>query len=172
MTDIDLERAKVLFDNIILYEGGAFGSGPSGEYLKMKLIKETGQALITEVKRLRKELTVFYQQDNQEHRLIAQIERLEWWKEHGQKLRNAIAEMDNSATTDQEIEKAPLKMKDELKRLRELGKNSYSLEEVKMAFFYPYSWVQRKEQWKTFKGYLFAKAEEPCITMEIEKEMG
>ena len=35
------------------------------------------EAIITEVDRLRKELTAFYQRDNQEHRLIAKIERLE-----------------------------------------------------------------------------------------------
>ena len=116
-------------------------------------------ALITEVERLRKELTTFYQQDNQEHRLIAQIERLEWWKEHGQKLRNAIAEMDNSATTDQEIEKAPLKMKDELKRLRELVEA-----QGKYIFF-------RRE-----KSWLFGEQERDqelrTKIAEIEKEMG
>ena len=145
MTDIDLEEARKVFEGLKLF----------GEIDA----KATGFALITEVERLRKELTTFYQQDNQEHRLIAQIERLEWWKEHGQKLRNAIAEMDNSATTDQEIEKAPLKMKDELKRLRELVEA-----QGKYIFF-------RRE-----KSWLFGEQERDqelrTKIAEIEKEMG
>ena len=80
MTDIDLED---------LYKMDAFGR------LKFALAKDsivarnwgddktaidvTGdiETLIPEVERLRKELTTFYKRDNQEHRLIAKIERLE-----------------------------------------------------------------------------------------------
>ena len=178
MTDIDLEEARELFVLI--------GSSVTPFAIKKQRfgrINKAGLDLITEVEGLRKELTGFYKQDNQEHRLIAKIERLEgerdtlkeeverlrWWKEHGQKLRNAIAEMDKSATTDQKIEKAPLKMKDELKGLRELVRESAGVLE---QFRPTIELLLRRKPVRNLDEILLACDKLRTKIAEIEKEMG
>ena len=48
------------------------------------------------------------------------VEKLRWWETHGQNLRNAIAEMDETAMSDQDLENAPIKMKKKLEVWKKL----------------------------------------------------
>ena len=54
--------------------------------------------------------------------LCDEVKKLRWWEKHGQRLRNAIAKMDETAISDQGLEDAPGKMKDEVEKLREIKK--------------------------------------------------